>query len=93
MNKLSALTLRYLKTNLSRTLTTIVGIIMSAAIIYIIFAGGYSGYKAFSRKAYEDTLGWDAAYVCSKEDARRIAEGATSDDTIANAFFVGIPEY
>ncbi len=69
MNSLSKLTFKYLKQNMARTITTIVGVFISAIIIYIVFAGGYSAYDSISRNEYNETMGWDAVYVVDTKTA------------------------
>ncbi len=72
MKKLSGLTFRYMRYNRKRTLTTLVGVILSAILIYAVFGGGYSIYYNQSYDAYKNSTGWDAEFVCDGETAKEL---------------------
>lgn len=72
MNKISDLTFRYMKTNIHRTITTIIGVTLSAILIYSIFTCGYSWYYNSLYDAYIGNMGWDAMFVCNCETAKDI---------------------
>ncbi|MBR1816411.1 MAG: FtsX-like permease family protein [Lachnospiraceae bacterium] len=75
MEKLSSLTLRYLKFNIKRTITTCIGVIISTVLMYMIFTIGYSTfYSQAEEKFYEYHLGYDAILVCDGETAREIVK-------------------
>lgn len=75
MNKLSALTFRYLKFNIKRTITTCIGVIISAVFMYMIFTIGYSTfYSQAEEKFYEYHLGYDAVLICDGKTAREIVK-------------------
>lgn len=72
MKNIFGLTLKYIKYNFRRAVTTMIGIMLSTVIIYLIFAGGYSGYDSVAEQEYMDSMGWDAVYFCDYETAENI---------------------
>ena len=75
MNKLSSLTFRYLKFNIKRTITTCIGVIISAVLMYMIFTIGYSTfYSQAEEKFYEYHLGYDAVLICDGKTASEIVK-------------------
>lgn len=72
MNKLSGLTFRYMKTNIHRTVTTIIGVTLSAILMYSIFTCGFSMMDNTLYDFYTEYMKWDAAFVCDGDTAREI---------------------
>lgn len=103
MKSLSRLTFKYLKQNFARTITTIVGVFISAIIIYIVFAGGYSAYDSVSRNEYNETMGWDAVYVVDVKTADELTKLAPyykqtsdvddSDFKLSHGFYTAYTEH
>ena len=77
MNKLSLLTFRYMKVNMKRTITTCIGVIVSAILIYMIFSIGYSIYFSESEENYKDYyLMCDGIIECDGKTAKEIVNSA-----------------
>ena len=77
MNKLSLLTIRYMKVNMKRTVTTCIGVIVSAILIYMIFSIGYSIYFSESEENYKDYyLMCDGIIECDGKTAKEIVGSA-----------------
>lgn len=72
MKTIFGLSFRYIKKNIHRSITTAIGIMLSTVIIYLIFCVGYSGFDTLSEQKYEDSMGWDAMYICDYETAEEI---------------------
>lgn len=72
MKNIFGLTLKYIKYNFRRAVTTMIGIMLSTVIIYLIFAGAYSAYDSVAEQKYMDSMGWDAVYYCDYETAENI---------------------
>lgn len=98
MNKISGLAFRYMRQNKHRTVTTLVGVALSAMIIYVIFTCGYSAYDAVTYDSYQDRMGWDAVYRCDSDTAEELVklapfygEHSVYDDgsiSLSHAFFM-----
>ena len=93
MKKLSGLTFRYMRYNRKRTLTTLVGIMLSAMLVYLVCGGGYSMYYSTNYQTYVRDLCWDAVFVCDGETAEEIlalaseSEGS-GDYKVSNAWIM-----
>ena len=72
MKNLFGLAIRYTKQNIHRTITTMIGIMLSTVIIYMIFTAGYSGYDSIMEEKYRESMGWDAVYTCDLDTAEDI---------------------
>lgn len=55
-----------------RTITTIVGVMLSTMLLYIVFACGYSAFHALKLVEYQNSMGWDASFICDTEQAEEI---------------------
>ena len=66
--------------NRKRTLTTLVGVILSAILVYAVFGGGYSIYYNQAYDDYKRSMGWDAEFVCDGETAKEILALPDSGD-------------
>lgn len=84
MKSLSKLTFKYLKQNMARTMTTIVGVMISAIIIYLVFAAGYSAYDSVTQSEYQETMGWDAVYVVDVDVAEEMTKLAPHYNQTSN---------
>ncbi len=98
MKRLSGLVFRYIRQNRHRTVTTLIGTMLSSMIIYIIFACGYSAYAAITQDEYYQALTcWDAMYMCDSRTAQEMVTlapyyGQTpavddSDFKVSHAYF------
>lgn len=58
--------------NIHRTITTIIGVILSTVPIYSIFACGYSAYDNIMYNRYISAMGWDAMFVCDGTTAKEM---------------------
>ncbi len=67
MKNLTTLSLRYLKQNRHRTITTIIGVLLSSMLVYIIFVAGNSIYDSVTLTNYEKSYGVDAIYSVTYE--------------------------
>lgn len=95
MNKMSLLTLRYMKHNMRRTITTILVAVVSTMLIYMIFTGGYNAFESITRNSLERNLMWEAAFNCDKATAEEIVNksGYYNDGEsvldVDKAFYIG----
>ena len=70
MNHLSQLTIRYMTKNHKRTFTTLVGVILSALLIFMLFEVTYSVIRSRDEQAYQSKGGADIAGYVSIDQAR-----------------------
>ena len=93
MNRLGGLAFRYMNFNKKRTLTTLVGIMLSAMLVYLVCGGGYSVYYNQNYDRYEQTLCWDAVYLCDGETAKELLglaseSGGSGEYNVRNAWIM-----
>ena len=72
MKNIFGLSLRYVKHNIHRSITTAIGIMLSTVIIYLVFSVGYSGYDSVMEQKYVESKGFDAMYICDVKTAEDI---------------------
>lgn len=99
MKRLSGLAFRYMKENIQRTCTTIIGVMFATILIYGIFSCGINAYESSMKKGYEESLNLDAVYVVDAEIAKEMIKqapyygetpGIENDDyEVSHAYIVG----
>ena len=72
MKSISGLSFRYMKKNMQRTFMTILGVALSAMLIYSIFSCSISVFNHQKKTSYVSNMGWDAMFVTDGNTACKI---------------------
>ena len=96
MNHLSQLTIRYMTKNHKRTFTTLVGVILSALLIFMLFEVTYSVLCSKEEHNYQKSGGADISGYVSKDSALNMKKDYLSGKTLAghevSSFWIEVTE-